>query len=83
MVFWDKVPYGKLVHIMEKRNKYSYREPFNNEIEYVNNVISYDYKGRTLTEMIKEFRQKGYDIKDFDFSLLSDNLASRSVKSYF
>lgn len=82
IVAWNTIPYGRLAQIKEAKNKYYYRPPFENEISYVNKVISYDKDKRTLTEMLEELSQLN-NLKQYDFSLLNEVLDNLGEKSFF
>ncbi|MCT6519169.1 hypothetical protein GY03_17980 [Proteus vulgaris] len=82
IVAWNTIPYGRLAQIKEAKNKYYYRPPFENEISYVNKVISYDKDKRTLTEILEELSQLN-NLKQYDFSLLNKALDNLGEKSFF
>ncbi|GAB1053064.1 MAG: hypothetical protein Sw1PiTSA_26140 [Shewanella algae] len=83
VVCWDTAPYGKLAKIKQDRTKYSYRPPFNNEVEYVNLVIGYDKQGRNLQQMIDRLRLDNPSLKRYDFGLLNAVLKSADIESIF
>lgn len=80
---WNTVPYGKLLDIKEGLEKYPNYEPHMWKIEYVNNIIKKDIKGRTITQMINYFRDKDNNIKEFSFEYLNKKLQDKSIQSYF
>ncbi|UYZ36785.1 hypothetical protein OD350_03690 [Clostridium beijerinckii] len=79
---WDVVPYGKLLNIKEDLEKFR-NEPHMWKIEFVNNAISKDSRGRTISEMIEEVRNNGNNIRDFSFELINKRLEENNIKSYF
>ncbi|MGP9808460.1 hypothetical protein ACT3TQ_10945 [Halomonas sp. AOP12-C2-37] len=83
VVCWDTAPYGKLAKIKQDRTKYSYRPPFDSEVEYVNLVIGYDHQGRNLQQMIDSLRLDNPNLKSYDFGLLNAVLKSTDVESSF
>ncbi len=83
VVCWDTAPYGKLAKIKQDRTKYSYRPPFDSEVEYVNLVIGYDYQGRNLQQMIERLRMDNPTLKSYDFGLLNSVLESANIESNF
>lgn len=83
IVCWGKPLYGKLAKIKQGRIKYSYREPFDNEVEYVNRVIGRDYKGHNLQQMINSLRLDNPDLKNYDFDLLNTVLKKADIESNF
>ncbi|MHC5783288.1 hypothetical protein [Aliivibrio fischeri] len=83
VVCWDTAPYGKLAKIKQDRTKYSYRPPFESEVEYVNLVIGYDYQGRNLQQMIERLRKDNPTLKNYEFGLLTSVLESVDIESNF
>lgn len=83
VVCWDTAPYGKLAKIKQDRTKYSYRPPFDSEVEYVNLVIGYDHQGRNLQQMIDSIRLDNPNLKSYDFGILNAVLKSADIESNF
>lgn len=82
MITWDSVPYGKLAEIKLNLEKYFYNEPFVSKIEYVNKIISYDSRKRTIQEMLRELSLKN-TLRSFDFSDLNQKLKHKDIDSNF
>ncbi|NFN93630.1 hypothetical protein FDB28_05890 [Clostridium botulinum] len=79
---WDVVPYGKLLDIKDDIEKFR-NEPYMWKIKFVNNTISKDSKGRTVSEMIEEVKNNSNEIRNFDFELINKKLKENNIKSYF
>ena len=82
VVCWDIVPKGPLADIQSNLVRYKSSEPFPSRVKAVNTVLSYDKQGRTLQQMINQLRQKDR-VRQFNFNLLNDILASQNVISHF
>lgn len=79
---WDIIPYGKLLDIKKGLEDYYYNEPFASKIIYINNVLNKDKRGRTLTQMINEFRVNN-NIREYNFNLINIKLRESNIKSFF
>lgn len=82
MVAWDVIPYGRLLDIKEKRIEYYYRPPFDDEVMYVNSIVSKDRLQRTLVMMIEELATSN-ELKHYEFDLLNAVLAKSDEFSLF
>ena len=82
IICWNIIPKGPIIDIKDKIEKFRENEPYLSEIKSVNTMISKDYRKRSLTEMIGEFRKEN-DLKDYDFKLLSQKLEEKGIKSHF
>ncbi|RDW99401.1 hypothetical protein gvb01_04915 [Gardnerella vaginalis] len=90
IVLWDAKPDTPLFDFMDEVIKYKKCEPFDGKIRRVNTAIQHGGKGRTLTEMIDDYR-KYNDFKNdiCNFELLSDKINNMrdkdgsKIKSYF
>lgn len=90
IVLWDAKPDTPLFDFMDEVIKYKKCEPFDRKIRRVNTAIQHGGKGRTLTEMIDDYR-KYNDFKNdiCNFELLSDKINNMrdkdgsKIKSYF
>lgn len=82
VVCWDINPSSALANIKEMIDRFYYNPPYLKEIKAVNTIISKDFKGRTLQEMIDELRADN-DIRSFDFGLLQHELEKIGVESNY
>lgn len=82
VVCWDIIPGGALCDIQTQLLDYPDKRPFVSKIKAVNTIIGRDKDNRTLQMMIDELRENN-EIRDFDFSLLCDELNAVGVVSNF
>lgn len=82
VVCWDIIPSGALCDIQTQLLRYPDKKPFMSKIKAVNTIIGRDKDKRTLQIMIDELREV-HDIRNFDFSLLCDELDAIGVISNF
>lgn len=82
VVCWDIIPSSALSNIKEQIDRFYFNSPYPTEIKAVNTIISKDFKGRTLQEMIDELRANN-DIRNFDFGYLNSELEKIGVESNY
>lgn len=82
IIFWDVAPYGAILDIKEKLNKYYYKEPFDSQIKAVNKILSKDASDRKLVDMIDILSSKN-TMKSYGFDLISKRLEVLELDNYF
>ncbi|MEK4512834.1 hypothetical protein [Paenibacillus sp. FSL K6-2524] len=84
IICWGIVPGSVLKDIKSKLEVYTDREPLASQVKSLNTIISKDKHGRTLQEMIEEFRDANEKLRQFQFDLLRVILSRNNVaNSYF
>ncbi|NFC89520.1 hypothetical protein EXN13_18100 [Clostridium botulinum] len=80
---WDNIlPNSPLIEIKEKIERCYYRKPSQAQIKAINTIISRDYMGRTIQDMLTELRDQN-EIREFEFTLLNEVLVSNNKISHF
>lgn len=90
IILWDAKPDTPLFDFKDEVFKYKNYEPFESKIKRVNTVIKNGGKGKTLTEMINDYRVDN-DIRDeiCNFDILKNKISDmkdqqgNTIESYF
>lgn len=90
IILWDAKPDTPLFDFKNEVFKYKNCEPFESKIKRVNTVIKNGGKGKTLTEMINDYRVDN-DIRDgiYNFDILKNKISDmkdkqgNTIESYF
>ena len=80
---WNASIYGRLAKYKEDLEKFRDYKPYLERVEYVNSIITKDFKKRTLTQMLDDLRKDNPKLKQFKFDLLDKMLNEKGIVSKF